>query len=194
MLLCATRSWASAQTHCWGLPAHKAAQSKPIRIARAGSDATTSAQQVQTESSTAPYSYILPRQAIAMFASGAVLGPFCDGLHSQYDVLHYEHPSVQLQLALGPLHWSFETCWWVPLLFGVAGVIIGVSVPLMDSILHQRSQEQSMQLPAQQAATSDQQQYQQQQGSGESRFGRACMPQLDSCLDHCSLLDNMHTF
>jgi hypothetical protein len=38
-----------------------------------------------------------------LFASGAVLGPFCDGLHSQHNVLHYVNPTVQLQLQLGEL-------------------------------------------------------------------------------------------
>eukprot|EP00879_Flechtneria_rotunda_P019077 GHRR01020029.1.p1 GENE.GHRR01020029.1~~GHRR01020029.1.p1 ORF type:complete len:315 (+),score=64.10 GHRR01020029.1:533-1477(+) len=78
--------------------------------------------------------YILGRQAVCMFASGAVLGPFCDGLHSQNDVLHYKNPSIQLNLVSGNFHWSFETCWWVPLLFGVAGLILGVSVPVLDRI------------------------------------------------------------
>lgn len=70
--------------------------------------AAASAQQHQETN----WRYLLPRQAIAMFAAGAVLGPFCDALHSQHDVLHYVHPSVSLQLD-SPVHWSFETCWWV---------------------------------------------------------------------------------
>lgn len=55
------------------------------------------------------YTWLLPRQAIALFSAGATLGPFCDGLHSQHNVLHYASPSIQLQLT--QLHWSFETCW-----------------------------------------------------------------------------------
>jgi len=27
---------------------------------------------------------------------------------------------------------QLESCWWVPLLFGVAGIILGVSFPLLD--------------------------------------------------------------
>ncbi len=45
-----------------------------------------------------------------MFASGAVLGPLCDGLHSQNDVLHYTHPVV---FALPQVGWELETCWSV---------------------------------------------------------------------------------
>jgi hypothetical protein len=56
-----------------------------------------------------PYSYLLPRQAVALFAAGAALGPFCDGLHSQHNVLHYVNPTLSLQLE--SLSWSFETCW-----------------------------------------------------------------------------------
>jgi hypothetical protein len=54
------------------------------------------------------FAALLPRQAVAMFAAGAALGPLCDGLHSQHGVLKYAHPSIHLD---GPLGWSFETCW-----------------------------------------------------------------------------------
>eukprot|EP00897_Mesotaenium_endlicherianum_P003980 jgi/Mesen1/360/ME000001S02672 len=67
------------------------------------------------------------RQTLPMFGAGAVLGPLLDGRHSHYDVLHYEHPLV---VRLGAF--QLETCWWVPLLFGVAAVILGVSHPLLD--------------------------------------------------------------
>jgi hypothetical protein len=63
----------------------------------------------QQQQQPVPYSYILPRQAVAMSAAGAALGPFCDGLHSQHNVLHYVNPTVSLQLE--SLNWSFETCW-----------------------------------------------------------------------------------
>jgi hypothetical protein len=56
-----------------------------------------------------PFGYLLPRQAVALFAAGATLGPFCDGLHSQHNVLHYVSPTLSLQLE--SLGWSFETCW-----------------------------------------------------------------------------------
>lgn len=46
-------------------------------------------------------SSLIPQQAVALFSSGAVLGPFCDGLHSQHDVLHYTDPSMLLQLHAG---------------------------------------------------------------------------------------------
>lgn len=78
---------------------------------------------------------LLMKQSIAMFASGAVLGPLCDGLHSSHNILHYNHPTV---LSLPSLHWSLETCWWVPLLFGVAGVILGVRYPVLDLVIDQK--------------------------------------------------------
>jgi hypothetical protein len=40
----------------------------------------------------------------------------------------------ELCLLAGGVQWSFETCWWVPLLFGVAGLILGLSVPLLDEL------------------------------------------------------------
>jgi hypothetical protein len=49
---------------------------------------------------------LLLDQCIAMSASGAVLGPFCDSLHSAGDVLHYTSPTIR---SLGPI--PLETCW-----------------------------------------------------------------------------------
>ena len=78
-----------------------------------------------------------------MFGASAALGPLCDGLHSAADVLHYERPTLLLRLGEsadggGAPLWALETCWWVPLLFGVAGVIIGVGVPVLDEVLAAR--------------------------------------------------------
>jgi hypothetical protein len=53
------------------------------------------------------WAFLLPRQAVAMAAAGAALGPLLDGLHSSNDVLHYHHPTV---LRLGSV-WQLETCW-----------------------------------------------------------------------------------
>ncbi|KAL6752943.1 hypothetical protein V8C86DRAFT_530655 [Haematococcus lacustris] len=71
----------------------------------------------------------LPQAACAMYCAGAVLGPLLDGLHSQNDVLHYKDP-VHLHLS----GFELETCWWVPLLFGAAGIIIGIGVPALDRL------------------------------------------------------------
>lgn len=54
---------------------------------------------------------LLWRQTVATFAAGAVLGPLLDGQHSSHGVLHYAHPTWQLDLSMGRLHWSLETCW-----------------------------------------------------------------------------------
>ena len=71
-----------------------------------------------------------------MWLAAAALGPVCDGRHSSHDVLHYNADSI-----LGP-PWLFhapgseqvllETCWWVPVAFGGAGVVLGASHPLLD--------------------------------------------------------------
>lgn len=73
----------------------------------------------------------LLQQAAVMGLASAILGPLCDGQHSAHGVLHYADP-VHLTL-LGAL--TLETCWWVPLLFGAAGVILGVAHPLLDAWL-----------------------------------------------------------
>lgn len=46
-------------------------------------------------------------QCLVMALASAVLGPFCDGLHSSHDVLHYAQPSL-LHL---PGELTLETCW-----------------------------------------------------------------------------------
>ena len=81
---------------------------------------------------------IWAQQAGAMWISAALLGPVCDGRHSSHDVLHYATDSI----AGAP--WIFqapngvtvlETCWWVPVAFGGAGLILGVAHPLLDMSL-----------------------------------------------------------
>ena len=66
------------------------------------------------------------KQTAAVAASSAVLGPLCDGCHSRHDVLHYANPTVQLPL--------LETCWWVPVLFSLAGITLGTSHPILDRL------------------------------------------------------------
>ncbi len=51
----------------------------------------------------------ITKQAIAMAASGAVLGPLCDGQHSSHGVLHYVQPAF---LNVPILHGQLETCWY----------------------------------------------------------------------------------
>ena len=89
-----------------------------------------------TSSSSQATSPILVKQSMAMFSSGAVLGPLCDGLHSSNGVLHYSSPILMPLINL-------ETCWWVPLLFGLAGIILGVGVPLLDSLLAEEGSPQN---------------------------------------------------
>ena len=75
------------------------------------------------------------QQAGAMWCAAALLGPLCDGRHSAHDVLHYARDSIAgapwvLQAPGGaPL---LETCWWVPVAFGGAGVVLGVAHPALD--------------------------------------------------------------
>lgn len=64
-----------------------------------------------------------------MGSASAILGPLCDGLHSQYGVLEYAAPITPFQA----VHWDFETTWWTPLLFALAGIILGVSHPILDA-------------------------------------------------------------
>lgn len=77
------------------------------------------------------------KQGGAMWTSAALLGPLCDGCHSSHDVLHYAHDSLAGPPWLfyapgGGDHVLLETCWWVPLAFGGAGVILGAAHPILD--------------------------------------------------------------
>ena len=108
---------------------------------------------IQTLETTA-----LANEAISMWLGAAVLGPLLDHQHSKFDVLHYFQP-VTLDLASGlarsvaeaarglpsgaPAALAFffqretgilETAWWVPPLFGGAGVVIGLGHTLGDSL------------------------------------------------------------
>jgi hypothetical protein len=79
------------------------------------------------------HSNVVIKQSIAMFSSGAVLGPMCDGMHSLNGVLAYKEPFAVPLL-------NFQTCWWVPCLFGIAGWIIGLGVPLLDSLFDEEAE------------------------------------------------------
>jgi len=105
---------------------------------------------IQTLETTA-----LAHEAISMWLGAAVLGPLLDHQHSRFDVLHYFQP-VTLDLASGlvrsvaekvgpqpPAALAFffqretgvlETAWWVPPLFGGAGVVIGLGHTLGDGL------------------------------------------------------------
>jgi len=74
------------------------------------------------------------KQAAAMWVSAAALGPLCDSRHSAHDVLHYARDSIAGSpwLLQTPGGGVLETCWWVPVAFGGAGVILGAAHPLLD--------------------------------------------------------------
>jgi hypothetical protein len=69
-----------------------------------------------------------------MWVAAALLGPVCDGRHSAHDVLHYASDSIAgppLLLQMGG-QVVLETCWWVPVAFGGAGVVLGAAHPALD--------------------------------------------------------------
>ena len=51
----------------------------------------------------------ITKQLVALAASGAVLGPLCDGQHSRFGVLHYTSPSL---ITVPGIDWDLETCWY----------------------------------------------------------------------------------
>ena len=77
---------------------------------------------------------LLLQQSLVMGSASAVLGPLCDGLHSAHGALRYARPLLLDLPPAAPLL-RLETTWWTPLLFALAGVILGVSHPLLDAAL-----------------------------------------------------------
>jgi hypothetical protein len=73
--------------------------------------------------------------SLIMSLCGAALGPFLDSYHSAFGVLQYDEP-VKAQLwGLSSSQPALITTWWVPLLFGLAGFIIGWLYILLDALL-----------------------------------------------------------
>jgi hypothetical protein len=97
-----------------------------------------------------------------LILSGAILGPLLDSYHSAFGVLHYHSPfSLQLWGGTGenvyttavessPVHIeppALITTYWVPLLFGLAGFIIGWMYILLDTFLAEISRDSTFFIP-----------------------------------------------
>jgi hypothetical protein len=71
--------------------------------------------------------------SILMFGSGAILGPFLDTYHSLFGVLQYDTPitwNMNFPIIHHPIF--LVTTTWVPVLFGIAGFLIGWLYILLD--------------------------------------------------------------
>lgn len=62
--------------------------------------------------------------ALILFAIGATAGSALDAIHT--------HSGTTVYTA--PIRWAFDMAWWTPLLFGLAGLSIGISYPLMKRL------------------------------------------------------------
>eukprot|EP00527_Entomoneis_sp_CCMP2396_P001621 CAMPEP_0198143690 /NCGR_PEP_ID=MMETSP1443-20131203/9474_1 /TAXON_ID=186043 /ORGANISM="Entomoneis sp., Strain CCMP2396" /LENGTH=416 /DNA_ID=CAMNT_0043806965 /DNA_START=16 /DNA_END=1266 /DNA_ORIENTATION=- len=69
--------------------------------------------------------------SIAMTGAGAVLGPFLDAYHSAFGVLQYDDPFKAILWGSAEYP-GLTTVWWVPVLFGLAGFIIGWMYVILD--------------------------------------------------------------
>ena len=69
-----------------------------------------------------------------MALCGAALGPFLDSFHSAFGVLQYDEP-ITVTLWGTPSNPALITASWVPVLFGVAGWLIGWLYIILDVIL-----------------------------------------------------------
>lgn len=72
------------------------------------------------------------KQLFALAASGAVLGPLCDGQHSRFGVLHYTNPSL---ITLPGNDWQLETCWYFTCF--CLSAICSIMLSHYDSVKHE---------------------------------------------------------
>jgi hypothetical protein len=72
--------------------------------------------------------------SVLMLTCGALLGPFLDSYHSAFGVLQYDEP-LTLVLWGSSDYPALTTAWWVPELFGVAGLLIGWLYLLLDVMI-----------------------------------------------------------
>ena len=70
----------------------------------------------------------ITNQVLVMATCGAILGPCLDGYHSAFGVLAYTRP---ISIDIAGLH-LFQTDFWVPPMFALAAIILGLSYPYLD--------------------------------------------------------------
>lgn len=75
---------------------------------------------------------IILRLAGLAFLSGALLGQAIDFAYPMFNALHYHNPTLEIQ-SLG-----LEFCWWIPLLYGTAAVILMLGHVFFDRRTGQR--------------------------------------------------------
>jgi hypothetical protein len=80
---------------------------------------------------------------VVMGLCGAALGPFLDGYHSAFGVLAYTKP-ISVSLAQIQL---FQTDYWVPPMFALAAIILGVSYPYLDKAFDVPSSSRAPSVP-----------------------------------------------
>jgi hypothetical protein len=72
--------------------------------------------------------------SIVMALCGATLGPFLDSYHSTFGVLQYDEP-ITSALWGSEINPALITVWWVPILFALAGWLIGWLYIVLDAVL-----------------------------------------------------------
>jgi len=72
------------------------------------------------------------RLAGLAFLCGALMGQLVDFSYTIFGALHYHWPTFQIP-SLG-----IEFCWWIPVLYGTAGVILWMGYVLLDRKFKQR--------------------------------------------------------
>jgi hypothetical protein len=65
-------------------------------------------------------------RAVLLFAFGAVVGSGLDGLHTHSGTIAYASP------------WVFMMSPWTPVIFGLAGLLVGLSYPLAERLTGRR--------------------------------------------------------
>ena len=76
--------------------------------------------------------FIMIRLAILGFLSGGLLGQVIDIAYPMNGALHYHLPTWQIA-SIG-----IEICWWIPLLYGTAGMILVIGFTMFDRLTGQK--------------------------------------------------------
>ena len=137
-----SRSPRCPSLRCSLLPRRRTRRPSCLTTVESSRDGERGARDLRDGDEAEPRSSLWPSQLLATAASGVALGPLCDSLHSRHGVLRYEPPTLRVDFL------DLETTWWTPVLFAVAGVILGAGLPFLDEKLSASTSSASTSSPS----------------------------------------------
>ncbi len=87
---------------------------------------------MRNESQNAALSFsIIIKMAGLGFLAGSIIGQLIDPAFTMSGSLHYHWPTFEIKSL------NIEFCWWIMVLYGIAGMILAVAHPILDRITRQ---------------------------------------------------------